>query len=184
MNPIVSSVLSWWPWGLAVAVGLFWMVGAVSRLRRLRAAIAQAFGALVPVWQRRLAWVQARAGASGSETGQRLTAACGQCALVLEQACKKPFDAARIQSLALAGNALDAAWAAAAAGLPPDDAKSDAGGLTWDALGHQALPLEMAFNIQVARYNRAIALFPASVLALALRFKRAEPLPASGGGRT
>jgi hypothetical protein len=143
----------------------------------LRAAIAQAFAALAPVWQRRLTWVQAHRFAPESQNGGRLTAARHQCALILEQACKKPLDVTRIQSLMLAENALDAAWAAAAADvLPTTDAKSDTGGLTWDALGHQALPLQMAFNAQVVRYNRAIVLFPASVLAFVLRFKRAEAL--------
>lgn len=174
----LSSVLAWWPWGLAAAVLLFWCVGASSRLLRLRAAIAQTFDLLAPVWQRRLEWVQARAFAPESQVGQRLAAARNQCELALEQAVKKPFDAARIQSLALAGNVLDAVWATAVAEvLPPIEAKPDAGGLTWDALWHQALPLQAAFNAQVARYNRAIALFPASVLALALRFRRAAPLP-------
>ena len=178
----MSSVPSWWPWGLVAAVLLFWGVGACSRMLRLRAAIAQAFAALAPAWQRRLAWVQTRAFAPESEAGQRLAAALSQCALVLEQACKKPADAACIQSLALAGRVLDAAWAEAAADvLPQAHAKSDASSLTWDALGHQALPLQMAFNAQVARYNRAIALFPASVLALVLRFKRAESLPIPEG---
>jgi LemA protein len=179
----VSSVLlSWWPWELAAVIVLCWGVGACSRLLRLRAAVARAFAALAPVWQRRLAWVQARSFEPESANGQRLAAARGQCALILEQACKKPIEAARIQSFALAGNALDAAWTAAAAEMRPStDTKSEAGGLTWDALGHQALPLQMAFNVQVARYNRAVALFPASVLAFALRFKRAEFLPVSEG---
>ncbi|MDR2990886.1 MAG: hypothetical protein LBU72_02950 [Burkholderiaceae bacterium] len=178
----MSSVLSWWPWALVVAVLLFWGVGACSRLLRLRAAIVQAFTALAPVWQRRLAWVKTRPFAPESQAGQRLAAARDQCALILDQACKKPLDVARIQSLALAGNALSVAWTVAAVDvLPSTDTKFDVGGLTWDALGHQALPLQMAFNAQVARYNRAIGLFPASVLALALRFKRAEPLPVLEG---
>jgi LemA protein len=122
--------------------------------------------------------VQAQTFAPDSATGQRLAAARGQCALMLDRAGQKPLDAARIQSLALAGSVLDAVWAAAAEeALTPDDAKSGSGGLTWDALGHQALPLQQAFNAQVARYNRALALFPASVLAFVLRFRRAAPLP-------
>jgi hypothetical protein len=151
---------------------------------RLRATIAQAFAALVPAWQRRLAWVQTRRFAPGSETGQRLAAALSQCALVLDEACKQPVDAACIQSLALAGRVLDAAWTAAAADVLPQTktkVKSDTSGLTWEALVHQALPLQIAFNAQVARYNRAITLFPGSVLALALRFKRAESLPIPDG---
>ncbi|MDR0458379.1 MAG: hypothetical protein LBH10_05045 [Burkholderiaceae bacterium] len=183
---MVSSVLlSWWPWGLATAVLLCWCVGAVNRLLRLRMSIAQAFAALAPVWQRRLAWVQAHAFAPGSQAGQRLAAARGQCALALEQAGKKPHICARIHSLALAGNALDAAWAAASAeALPPsaNASRPDADGTTWDALGHQALPLQMAFNAHVARYNRAVTLFPASMLAFLLRLKRAAPLPVAPGG--
>jgi LemA protein len=159
---------------------LFWSVGAGSRLRRLRADIARAFAALIPVWQRRLAWAQDRAIAE-SETGQRLIAARDQCALALEHACDKPFEAERIQSLALATNVLDVAWVAAAAGgldrLPQADLNADSGSLTWESLRHQALPLQMAFNRQAMRYNHAIAQFPASVLALVLRFKRAELLP-------
>lgn len=180
MTSIFLSVLSWWPWIAAVAALLFWSVGAGSRLRRLRGAVARDFAALVPVWQRRLAWVQDRAIAE-SETGQRLIAARDQCALALERACDKPFEAERIQSLALASNVLDAAWVAAVAGgldkLPQADLNADSGSLTWDAFRHQALPLQMAFNRQVTRYNHAIAQFPASLLAFVLRFKRAELLP-------
>jgi LemA protein len=178
VTSVVLSVLFWWPWLLAAAVLLFWSVGAASRLRRLRAAVTRAFGALVPVWRQRLAWVQTRAVESDSEAAQRLVAAHGQCALALEHARDKPLDAARIRSLALAANVLDAAWAAAVAdGLPLAAPDADAGGLTWDALGHQALPLQQAFNTQVTAYNHAIAQFPALVLTWALRFKRAEPLP-------
>jgi LemA protein len=170
---------------LAVVVLLCWCVGAASRLLRLRAAVARAFAALALVLQRRLTWVQERTLAPQSQVGQRLAAARSQCALALEQASKRPLDAARIQSLALAGNALDAVWAAAEQAPPPDaksDTKPDAGGLTWDALRHQALPLQITFNDQVARHNRAVTLFPASVLAFVLRFKPAAPLPVAQGG--
>jgi LemA protein len=191
----MSFIPFWWPWIVVVAVVLCWGVGANRRLRRLRATIGQAFGALAPVWQRRLAWVESRLFPPGSEAARRLTAARSQCALALAQAQKKPFSAALIESLAVAGDALDAAWNAAAGEMLPgmelaDDAKHDdndaakhdaAGGVTWNALRHQALPLQAAFNAQVERYNRAIGQFPASLLAFVLRFKRAAPLPIAEG---
>jgi LemA protein len=184
VTAVSSVLLLWWPWVLAVAVVLFWGVGAFSRLLRLRAAVTRAFAALVPAWRRRLAWVRTQAFADDSETSLRLSAAHDQCVLMLDRAGQKPLDAARIRSLALAGNVLDTVWGAAAVEiLPPasDAAKSEAGNLTWEALVHQALPLQMAFNTQVARYNHARALFPASVLTFILRFRRAEPLPIPEG---
>jgi LemA protein len=185
----MSFILFWWPWILVAAVLLCWAVGAGRRLWRLRAAIGRAFGALAPVWQRRLAWVESRSFPPGSEeAARRLDAARTQCALALAQAQKKPFAAARIESLAVAGDALDAAWSAAAAEVLPgmelsadaasgEDKPGAVGGVTWSALLHQALPLQGTFNAQVERYNHAAGQFPASLLAVLLRFRRAAPLP-------
>ena len=185
-------MLLWWPWVVVAVVLLCWGVGVSRRLRRLRVAIGQAFGALLPVWQRRLAWVESRSFQPGSVAAQRLSAARVQCLMALMQAQKKPFSAAFIESLAVAGNALNATWTAAAGEVLPEMELSDeakkaegktdvASAVTWEALLNQALPLQAAFNAQVERYNHAIGQFPASLLAWVLCFKRAAPLPIAEG---
>ena len=111
----------------------------------------------------------------------RLWSACEQLAAVLARARQDPCQPPALESLATAHDTLGAAWQraidhlAAAPDLPDapeaapgaDSARTDSAQLAAHRMHllHQSLPLREAFNAAVLAYNRAIAQFPASLLA-------------------
>lgn len=182
--------------GLACAVALFWAIGAYGRLMRLRGKVKKSFAALDAVMLRELTWMQARlppdlrgenrpapAATLGDESRAALTRLWSAC-----------------EQLATAHDTLGAAWqraidhlaaapeAAAAPDLPDapeaapgaDSARTDSAQLAAHRMHllHQSLPLREAFNAAVLAYNRAIAQFPASLLARACRLRAAGTLRA------
>ncbi len=130
----------------------------------------------------------------------RLWSACEQLAAVLAQARQDPCQPPALESLAAAHDTLGAAWqraidhlaaapeAAAAPDLPDapeaapgaDSARAGSAQLAAHRMHllHQSLPLREAFNAAVLAYNRAIAQFPASLLARACRLRAAGTLRA------
>ena len=188
---------------VALALVLFWAVGAYNRLMRLRAAIGTAWAPLDTRFIERLAWLgdalkqgQGPAGADASEGANvapapalpswvRLGAASEQWALALAPVRARPADADAVGRLVLAQAALEAAWA----GVPVQDWAShmamDATPVLaqWERLRQQEQPLMAAFNAAVQRYNAAIDQFPAALMARLCGFRAAQALPLIEEGR-
>ena len=192
-----ESLFTW----LAVALGLFWFVGAHNRLVRLRSAVMQAFGGLDAALQRQLEFIQARhTGAAEPVSGAQasLLAAVGQFAAVLAATRQRPLDPVAMSALSTALHVVLASWQR----LYPDDVTSfhadgtlargdtQAGALTPAPLAPRPTPpaqatpplgwpepsaaAEMArgqFNQAVSAYNAAIAQFPAVLVAWAFRLR-------------
>jgi LemA protein len=174
-------------WSLA-AVLLFWAVGAYNRLMRLRANANTAFaafdaelGAQVDLIRQHLPQVAAQGVPLERDLSiwASLHAAGSQLAASLAAARHKPLDAERVAALGAAQDALATAWARA----QHDDAHDLAGSrlpdtvlLRRDQLMRQAYGAAGQFNQAVARYNEAIAQFPAVLLAWVFGFKPAGAL--------
>ena len=92
-------------WWVALAVALFWAVGAHNRLVRLRSAAAQAFGALDAHLAQLLALLatyeaaQSSAGAPPAVQRDALQAAAAQCAEALAGARAHPLRTAAVAPL-------------------------------------------------------------------------------------
>ncbi|MEZ5607759.1 MAG: LemA family protein [Burkholderiaceae bacterium] len=180
----------------ALALVLFWAVGAYNRLVRLRAAIGTAFAALDARYAERLAWIGdmlkqgqqptvVDPGAGAPEppptlpSWARLRAASEQWALALAAVRAQPGDGDAVGRLVLAHSALQAAWT----GIPVQDWASrvaiDATPalVQWERLRHQEQPLALAFNAAVHRYNAAARQFPAALMARLCGFHAAQTLP-------
>lgn len=180
------------------AVLLFWAVGAYNRLVRLRATVQKSFAALDAVLVRELVWVQAclpesMQGGSATTPAElqdessaawvRLWGASEQLAAALAAAREQPLAPDRMDGLATAHGTLDAAWARALEAMaatpmpadhtPPQRSAAEPLDAKRTRLLHHAAPLREAFNNAVFAYNRAIAQFPAAVLARAVGFRPA-----------
>lgn len=184
------SSSSFLPWILA-AVALFWAVGAYNRLVRLRSEAKAAFNALEGELQKQVQLVLAcippeedqppSQFAGGSAFWGGLQGAAGQLAAALASARTRPLDAERIAALGAAQEVLVTAWDRA----ERDDAHDLAGPrLPDDFSSERAQLVRMAqaatehFNEAVARYNEAIAQFPAVLLAWLFGFQAARGLRA------
>lgn len=199
VNWLSSSLLSW----TALAVLLFWFVGAHNRLVRLRSSAMQAYAALDPLILRQLEFVQASAapiaedGAAPDGSHAALLAAAGQALTVLAATRQKPLDPHAIGALGTALHVVVSAWQR----LHPDDivsfdadgilsrpaslaGLSEPGGVLSIAAVPMAWPEPSAlveitraqFNTAVIQYNAAIRQFPALFVAWALRLRPAAAL--------
>lgn len=184
---------------ILLAVVFFWAVGAYNRLVRLRAAIHKAFAALDEQLFRQQVWIQGNLPAHmrGAATAPlelqdattaawaRLQAASDQFTVVLAQARARPIDADQTAALVLAHEAMRTAWVGVLQEAIPHDAVPSAERLQerWMRLLHQSLPLRTAFNDAAQAYNRAIAQFPASLLARLVGFRPAGSLTRLAEGR-
>jgi LemA protein len=174
-------------WSVA-AVLLFWAVGAYNRLMRLRTEANTAFAAVDTELGRQIDLVrhelppeatQPAALEGGASIWTALQAAASQLAASLAAARQKPLDPDRVAALGAAQDALATAWDRA----QQDDAHDLAGPRLPDTvlsrraqLVVQAHAAAGLFNQAVARYNEAIAQFPALLLALLFGFKPARAL--------
>lgn len=194
---------SLWGW-IAVAVLVFWFVGAYNRLVRLRSAALQAYANLDAALVRQIDFVQAHLAQPRDPAPTRedaaamvsLRAASAQLATLMGVTRLRPLAATNMAALTTALQVLVTGWRR----LYPDT------GLLFDAdgslsrpapLGDQgpemltavtAMPIawpepsaaaEIArshFNVAVAHYNAAIAQFPAALVAWLVRLHRAAPL--------
>ncbi|MBQ6656513.1 MAG: LemA family protein [Ottowia sp.] len=180
-------------WPLIIcAIMLFWAVGASRRLARLRDAVRAAFAPLDEMLLRQLIWMQgnlpeeirgevsspAVLGDGTTAAWARLHAASEQFGHALAAARANPLDAAATAALVLAHEAMRGAWGSALEQAVPPDATPSPERLQqhWLRLLHQAIPLRAAYNEAAAAYNRAIAQFPAKLLALATRLRPAGML--------
>jgi LemA protein len=173
---------------IAAAVVLFWGVGAYNRLMRLRSEANTAFSALEGELSKHVALVRdclppAQEGTQpaplddDSRFWGGLHGAATQFAASLSAARSKPLDPEGIAALAAAQDVLAMAWERA----ERDDAHDLAGSRLPENVSIRRQQIEIQthaatdqFDIAVARYNAAIAQFPAVLLALLFGFKAAR----------
>jgi LemA protein len=176
-----TSIVSW----VIAAVLLFWAVGAYNRLMRLRADAHSAFASMEAEFVRQVELVSKHL--PGAEFTQPapleqqestfwagLQGAAAQFAASLAAAHSRPLEPRRIAALSAARDVLSMAWERA----ERDDAHDLAGPRLPDTVlarrAQLALQTRSAieqFNHAVARYNAAIAQFPALLLAWLFGFK-------------
>ncbi len=187
-----------WPegfgWWIALAIALFWFIGAYNRLVRLRSLALQAYATLDAALVRQLDFVRTRvAAAQGAETALR--AAVDQLATLLAGTRSRPLEPAAIAALATALRVLLAAWQR----LHPDevtsfdtdgtlsgpvalaraeavDAASPTAAMAWPEPSAAAEIARGRFNFAALQYNAAIGQFPAFLVAWAFRLRPAAPL--------
>lgn len=183
---------------IALVVALFWLVGACTRLSRLRAQVGLAFRPLQEQWQRQLALgrqlarVLALAPGPSPET-LRLLAAVTQFERAAASLQARPTQAECSDMLVLARTTLHQGWCQAVcllsdaqqavdtpevptlsleAGLDAVQNLSAAGHhdfeSAWDMLRHQEMLPLHAFNSALQAYNQAVTQFPAVLLARVL----------------
>jgi len=202
MSVLPESLAGW----IAVAVLLFWFVGAYNRLVRLRAAVLQAYATLDAALGKQLDFVQASITAAPQADAPTqellssvapLQAATTQLATLLGATRLHPLDAGGMAALATALQVLVNAWqrqhpdavtvfeADGTLSRPmPIQAGADAAAMAPGATTPIAWPEPSAaaeiarsqFNLAVAHYNTAIAQFPALLVAWAVRLLPAAPL--------
>ena len=168
-----------------MAVLLFWGVGAYNRLVRLRAEAKSTFQALEAELAKQVELVRNQLPplANGQPTSQdddttfwtALHGAATQFAASLSAAKSKPLEPEGIAALSAAQDVLTMAWERA----ERDDAHDLAGARLPDTVIARRAQVSMQanaaveqFDLAVARYNQAIAQFPAAVLAWLFGFKR------------
>jgi LemA protein len=179
--PMPSSLTLW----AALAVLLFWGVGAYNRLMRLRGEAKDAFSALHAELSKQAALVgecfaheQATQPAPLYEDDLRfwsgLQAAASQFNACLASARARPLDPENMAALASANDVLGSAWERA----ERDDAHDLAGPRLPETLSARRSQIVLQthaateqFDQAVARYNFAIGQFPAVLLALLFGFK-------------
>lgn len=164
---------------------LFWAVGAYNRLMRLRAEANTAFAVMEAELSGQIALARdylpapqatqpAALGDSDSSFWASLHGATTQFAASLAAARLRPLEPERIAALSAAQDVLVMAWERA----ERDDAHDLAGARLPDTLIARRTQLTIQahvatdrFNQAVARYNHAIAQFPAVLLAWLFSFK-------------
>lgn len=178
------------PW-LVAALALFWAVGGYNRLVRLRSDAKQAFAALEADLAKLVKLVhecvppeeeQAQSQfTGGSAFWGGLQGAAAQLSATLNSAKARPLDPERIAALGAAQEVLGMAWDRAerddahdlAGPRLPENASSER-----QQLERMALVATEHFNQAIARYNDAIAQFPATLLAWIFGFQPARGLRA------
>ena len=180
-------------WG-AAALLLFWGVGAYNRLMRLRAEAKSAFAALESELSKQVVLVneclppaQATQPAPLDDDANfwaGLHGATSQLAASLAAARRRPLDPEGIAALSAAHDVLAMAWERA----ERHDAHDLAGPWLPETLTSRRAQIVMQtqvaieqFNLAVARYNEAIAQFPAVLLALLFGFKPGRGVRALAG---
>lgn len=173
---MMSSLLAW----LLPAVLLFWSVGAYNRLVRLRAEVKGAFAGVEAELQRHIELVQQLPqDTAGQALWSQVRAATTQLGTSLAAARARPVDAQGIEALRAAGDVLSMAWDRAEREDVHDLAGSRLPEATAAARAQLLARIHAAalqFNEAVERYNRAIAQFPAVLLAWVFGFKPGRPL--------
>jgi len=177
-----TSPLAW----LAVALLLFWAMGAYNRLVRLRAEAKTAFEQVERQLQQEVlmvtrlqAQVQPRPHQAELTAWIALQGAATQLAVTLALARQAPLDVERLDALSAAGDVLAMAWER----IQRLDAHDLAGPRLPEDLGalHATLRADVrgaveAFNRVVAHYNDAISQFPAALLAWVFAFRPGRTL--------
>jgi len=178
-----------WFWA-ALALLVFWSLGAYNRLVRLRAQVANRFAELQKALLRYQDLVQDAVTAAASDPEHwrstaslatiasqwgRLQVAASQAAMALARMNEHPLLPPSAQEVDAACAELDAAWLAL---VHPDIYAvgiTESLCLRWQELGVLIQPDRQRFNDAIAAYNEAIAEFPAVLIARSFKF-----LPAQG----
>ena len=184
-----DSVMVWF----AIAVLLFWAMGAYNRLIRLRSQGIVAFAALEGLFSQHVRMVKTNfpdAGATDSthDASQghdvsfaawtELSAAAEQFNASLKVAHARPLNGPTTSALRTAFETLCLSWSRLR-NLPPDlagPALPETLQTQWEHLAFQADMARTEFNRTVANYNQAVDQFPALLLARLFGFKPAQPL--------
>jgi len=183
-----DSVVVWF----AIAVLLFWWMGAYNRLMRLRSQGLLAFATLEGLLNQHVWLVKTNLPvevvASVPDSGQGhdasadawagLAAAAEQFNASLKVAHAQPLNGPTMGALRTAFETLCLSWARLR-DLPPDLAGPALPGTLQSQWEHVATQVEVArieFNQRVVNYNEAIAQFPALLLASVSGFKPAQPI--------
>ncbi len=185
----MTGTLVFW---LAIAVPVFWAVGAHNRLARLRAAILQAYAQVHAAGEQQEALLEnclramaqsfpnfqsAAPGGNAVERWAALSVATAQFRIALAAAQSHPLDASAIKALADACNAQCAAWDRLChecrdlAGEPVPQTVLE----QWTRLSQQTAVARVAFNLATAQHDAAIRAAPARFLA---RFMGFQPVGA------
>jgi hypothetical protein len=197
---MLSEIPESWPAWVAVALAIFWFVGAYNRLVRLRSAALQAYAGLDAALVRQLDFVQARAASLDAPTpwdlsaADSLQAAAAQLATLLAATRLRPLAPAGMAALGTAMHVLLAAWQHlhpdAVVSFEPDgtlsrpaplNGKDEApvaasAALAWPEPSAAAEIARAQFNQAVGHYNAAITQFPAFVVAWIMQLRPAAPL--------
>lgn len=183
-----DSVLAWF----AIAVLLFWSMGAYNRLMRLRSQGIVAFAALEGVFNQYVLMVKTYcpdAGVANSTYGADpaydaagawagLAAAAEQLNASLKVAHAQPLNGPTMSALRTAHETLCASWSRLQ-NMPPDlagPALPNTLQTQWEHVAFQAEMTRTEFNRRIENYNEAIAQFPALLLAWVFGFKPAQPI--------
>lgn len=180
MNLLPESPFSW----LAMALLLFWFVGAHNRLLRLRVLALGAFATLDAALLRQLELVQAsgRTGASHGEAEApsvvvassddvlraALQASAAQFIALLSAARLQPLQPDLIAALSTSLHVMLGAWQRLYPDVPPS--------IAWPEPSAAAEVARGQFNLAVARYNAAVGEFPALLVAWLFRLRSAAPM--------
>lgn len=174
---------------IALAVALFWSVGAYNRLVRLRSAALVSFQVLgealagyivlvndcfIPVASR--VPVQAALTLDGAAAASwvGLQAASTQFDASLQVARRQPLDAGSVAALQTALVVLQAAWRRVPSGFVERPHMLAATLQSqWGERDQQVAHASAAFNRAVLAYNAAIAQFPAVLMARLFAFREA-----------
>lgn len=175
---------------VALALLVFWAVGAYNRLVRLKNTIANAFGPIDVQLKRRHDLIPNLVEAAKKylqhEQGtlEAVTAACSQAQAASEAARSHPTNAAAVTSLAAAEQALDGSLGrlfALAEAYPELKADATLRELS-EALtstGNKVTFARQAYNDSVLDYNNAQGQFPAVLIAHLFGFAPAAMLRAA-----
>ncbi len=184
-----DSVMVWF----AIAVLLFWSMGAYNRLMRIRSQGIAAFAALEGLFNQYLLMVKTNFPAGGpadslhheshgheafSSAWAGLAAAAEQFHASLKVARAQPLNGPTTNALRTAHETLCLSWLRLR-NLPPDLAGPALPNTLQSQWEHVALQAEIArgdFNSRVVSYNEAINQFPALLLAWLFGFKPAQPI--------
>jgi len=184
-----DTVLVW----IAIAVFLFWSMGAYNRLVRLRSQGLVAFAALEGSFKQYVSLVKENIPETaevhdGDDAGHGhdnssaawagLAAAAEQFNASLKVAHAHPLNGPTTSALKTAFETLCLSWSRLQH-LPPDLAGSALPATLQSQWEHIAFQTEIArteFNRLVANYNDAIGQFPALLLAWMFGFKPAQPI--------
>ncbi len=182
-------------WLIILAVLLFWAVGAYNRLVRLRSSAIQAFGVLDAELLRRIALLAEYDAAvmgprqpEDAQLHEALRASCTQYAASLAVMRARPLDASAGAALVAGSRVLDAMWQQLV-DVSGTVAAQGQGGKSTDAVQSlnsliqrsemQRSQIDTAtaqFNAAVDHYNKAVAQFPANLLAWVFGFRQAQML--------
>lgn len=178
-------VEAWWFW-VAVAVLVFWTVGAYQRLVRLRTQVNKKFAILEELMLRYQKLVQEATTAAvtapsgwhtsvapelGASHWTRLQVAANLSAMAMARMQAQPLDPASAIALVATGRDLQEAWESLThpdvyyVSVPTELTQQ------WRELGIAIQPDLQRFNQAVLVYNDAIAMFPAVLLARIFKYK-------------